>query len=119
MYVTELYSLETAEMSFPHISREKRDESLKKARYYKSRRSEIKKSIKKGMAPFNTFFTEGNSCSDIIANMKLADMIKSIPGVGDIKAQKIMKTLNISERKTIKGLSRRQEENFKKYFKIN
>jgi ATP sulfurylase len=106
-------------MNFPYISEEKREESLRKARYYKSRRSEIKKSIKKGMVSFNTFFMEGNSCSDLIANMKLADMIKSIPGVGDIKAQKIMKTLHISERKTIKGLSRRQEENFKNYFKIN
>lgn len=106
-------------MSFPHISKEKRDKGLKKARQYKIQRAQIKKSIKKGTAEFNTFFKSGNSYSDVIANMKLIDMIKSLPGIGDIKAKKIMKSLNISWRKTIKGLSRKQEENFKNYFKIN
>lgn len=106
-------------MSFPHISKEKRDAGLKKARHYKSQRAQIKQSIKKGLAGFNLFFIEGNCYNDLIANMKLMDMIKSIPGVGDIKARKIMKTLCISVRKTIKGLSKKQKENFKKYFKIN
>jgi len=106
-------------MSSPQISKEKRDKGLKKARQYKIQRAQIKKSIKKGTADFNTFFISNNSYSDVIANMKLIDMIKSLPGIGNIKAQKIMKSLNISWRKTIKGLSRKQEENFKNYFKIN
>jgi len=106
-------------MSFPSISNEKRDEGLRKARQYKTTRAPIKKSIKKGTSDFNIFFIKGNSYSDVIANMKLIDMIKSIPGIGDIKARKVMKSLNISWRKTIKGLSKKQKENFKKYFKIN
>jgi hypothetical protein len=106
-------------MGIPYISKEKRDASLVKARYYKSQRAQIKQSLKKGFAKFNSFFLEGNSNSDVIAGMKLKDMVKSIPGIGDIKAQKILKTLCISERKTIKGLSKKQKENFKKYFKIN
>jgi hypothetical protein len=106
-------------MSTPYISKEKRDESLLKARYYKSQRAQIKQSLKKGFADFNSFFLEGNCYNDVIAGMKLKDMIKSIPGIGDIKAQKILKTLCISGRKTVKGLSKKQKENFKKYFKIN
>ena len=106
-------------MNVPHISKEKRDVGLIKARYYKAQRSEIKQSIKKGLVDFNTFFSESNCRNDVISNMKLIDMIKSIPGVGDIKAQKILKSLSISWRKTIKGLSKKQQENFKKYFKIN
>ena len=80
--------LEVSENEFSHISKEKRDEGLKKARYYKFRRSEIKKSIKKGTASFNSFFMDGNDANDLIANMKLADMIKSIPGVGAVKRKK-------------------------------
>jgi hypothetical protein len=106
-------------MSFPYISKEKRDEALKKARDYKSQRAQIKQSIKKGLVDFNTFFIKDDYLNDVIANMKLMDMIKSIPGIGDIKAQKIMKTLCIGGRKKIKGLSKKQKENFKKYFKIN
>ncbi|MHB1346713.1 MAG: integration host factor, actinobacterial type [Candidatus Humimicrobiaceae bacterium] len=106
-------------MIFPNISKEKRDEGLKKARQYKTQRAQIKKSIKNGSAVFNTFFTDGNFYSDVIANMKLIDMIRSIPGIGEIKAKKIMKTLRISRRKTIKGLSTKQRENFRNYFKIN
>ena len=106
-------------MSVPHISKEKRDESLKKARQYKTQRAQIKKSIKNGSAVFNTFFIIGNFYSDVIANMKLIDMIKSMPGIGEIKAKKILKILRISRRKTIKGLSIKQRENFRDYFKIN
>jgi hypothetical protein len=106
-------------MNIPHISEEKRDESLKKARYYKSRRAEIKRSLKKGLVNFSTFFAEGNAYIDLIANMKLIDMVKSLPGIGDIKAQKILKSLGISRRKTINGLSKKQNINFKKYFDMN
>jgi len=106
-------------MNAPHISKEKRDAALIKARDYKAQRAEIKQSIKKGLVEFNTFFSEDYCFNDIISNMKLIDMIKSIPGVGDVKAQKILKYLSISWRKTIKGLGKKQKENFKKYFKIN
>ena len=106
-------------MNIPYISKEKRDAGLIKARLYKVQRAQIKKSIKEGLADFNSFFAEGGSCSEVIAGMKLKDMIKSIPGIGAVKAQKILKTLCISGRKTIKGLSEKQKENFKKYFKIN
>jgi len=106
-------------MAFPNISKEKRDEGLKKARHYKTMRAKIKQSIKKGQAGFNSFFISGNSHTEIISNMKLVELIKSIPGIGNIKAQKIMRILSISERKTIKGLSKKQKENFKKYFKID
>lgn len=106
-------------MSVPYISKEKRDAGLIKARLYKVQRAQIKQSIKKGFADFNSFFLESSYCSDVIAGMKLKEMIKSIPGIGDIKAQKILKALCISGRKTVKGLSKKQKENFKKYFKIN
>lgn len=105
-------------MNIPYVSKEKRDAGLKKARHYKVERARIKKSIKKGSADFNSFFSNGNYCNDLIANMKLIDMIKSIPGIGDVKANKILKILHISVRKTIKGLSKKQKENFKKYFKV-
>lgn len=106
-------------MNIPYVSKEKRDAGLIKARFYKVQRAQIKQSIKKGFADFNSFFLEGSHCSDVIAGMKLKDMIKSIPGVGDIKVQKILKCLCISGRKTVKGLSKKQKENFNKYFKIN
>jgi hypothetical protein len=106
-------------MSVPFISKERRHAGLIKARLCKAQRAQVKQSIKNGLADFNSFFLEDCYCSDIIANMKLFDKVKSIPGIGDIKAQKILKNLCISQRKTVKGLSKKQIENFKKYFKIN
>ena len=106
-------------MNIPRISKEKRDAGLIKARLCKTQRAQIKQSIKKGSADFNSFFLAGSCCNEIVADMKLKDMIKSIPGVGDIKAQKILNILNISSRKTVSGLGKKQKENFKNYFKIN
>ena len=105
-------------MSIPRISKEKRDAGLIKARLRKTQRAQIKQSIKKGSADFNSFFLADNYFSDVVADMKLKDMIKSIPGIGDIKAQKILNVLNISSRKTVRGLGKKQRENFKNYFKI-
>ena len=43
-------------MNTPRISKEKRDAGLIKARLCKTRRAQIKQSIKKGSADFNSFF---------------------------------------------------------------
>jgi len=105
-------------MTVPFISREKRDESLKKARYYKIQRSEIKQSIKKGNMPLSDVFEGNGELKDIIANIKIIDIVKSLPGIGEIKAKKILKSLYISDKKTLKGLSEKQKESFKRYFGI-
>jgi len=105
-------------MAVPFISREKRDESLKKARYYKIQRSEIKQSIKKGSMLLSDVFGSDEEIKDIVANIKIVDIVKSLPGIGEIKAKKILKNLRISDRKTLKGLGEKQKENFKKYFGI-
>lgn len=105
-------------MPVPHISKEKRDESLKKARLYRIQRAQIKQSVKKGIVSLGDVFNGSVNYKDIVGNMKLIDIVKSLPGIGDIKAKKILNSLSISERKTIKGLGEKQKANFKKYFKI-
>jgi DNA uptake protein ComE-like DNA-binding protein len=105
-------------LQVPFISQEKRKESLEKARLFKIQRAKIKQSIKKGIVNFNEIFGENKNYKDIVSNMKLIDLIKSLPGIGEIKAKRILNGLKISERKTVKGLGEKQKEVFKKYFKI-
>ncbi|MCE5330233.1 hypothetical protein LLG07_07895 [bacterium] len=105
-------------MGVPFISKEKRDESLKKARYYKIQRSEIKQSIKNGHMCLSDVFESDEKLKDIVANIKIVDIVKSLPGIGEVKAKKILKNLSISDKKTLKGLGEKQKENFKKYFGI-
>jgi ribosomal protein S13 len=62
---------------------------------------------------------KGNPDSELIANMKLIDLMKAMPGTGDIKALKILKSLSISSRKTVRGLSKKQFESLEKYFDIS
>lgn len=105
-------------MNIPFISKEKREESLKKARHYKIQRSKIKKSLKNGEIHLCDIFENNEDMKDIVANIKIVDIVKSLPGIGEIKAKNILKKLCISEKKTLKGLGEKQRENFKKYFDI-
>lgn len=105
-------------MAAPIISKEKRQESLEKARFFRAQRSKIKKSIKNGNIKITEIFNEFEKYADIVAKMKILDILMSFPQTGETRAKKILSTLLINERKNFGGLGKKQKENLKKYFQI-
>jgi len=105
-------------MALPEISREKKEKSLEKARLVKFKRSEIKKLLKKDFLNIKELISKDSVFYEYTANMKIIDIIVALPGTGIVKARKILKMLNISEKKTLAGLGSNQIKSFKDFFKI-
>jgi ERCC4-type nuclease len=92
---------------------------LEKARSVRKRRSEIKKELKEGTLSLNDLLNHKDIYAVFIRNMKVIEIVSSLPGIGKVNAEKILKKLNISLIKKINGLGKIQAENFLKYFKVN
>jgi predicted flap endonuclease-1-like 5' DNA nuclease len=45
-----------------------------------------------------------------IARMKARDLLRALPGVGAVRADKLLEDLGISQRRTLRGLGTRQRE---------
>ena len=48
---------------------------------------------------------------EIVGKMKVSAVLESLPGVGRVRARKIMERLDISESRRMRGLGAKQKEN--------
>lgn len=105
-------------MSVPNLSKEDRRRGLKKARLVRKKRASIKNSLKKREIDLKTLFTNKELYDGYIANMRIIDIVSSLPGNSRISAEKILRSLKISPSKKVGGLGRNQKKNFYQYFGI-
>jgi hypothetical protein len=91
---------------------------IENARNIRKMRSVIKADIKKSKISIEKVLTDIDKYEKCIANMKLIDLVSSLPGYGKRSGEKILARLKISNCKTIKGLGKRQYESFIEYFNI-
>ena len=88
------------------------------ARDIRKKISEIKSDLKAGRAAFSELFEDKKTYKKYIANMKAIELISALPGIGPVKAEKILKTMGISLCKKSSGLGKNQKRKFYKYFNI-
>ncbi|MDP2299211.1 MAG: integration host factor, actinobacterial type [Coriobacteriia bacterium] len=95
-------------MALPNLSEADRKKALEKAAQARQARAELRQKIKAG----STTFAQVMSKSDdpIVARMKVATLLESLPGFGKAKAAKIMTELEISPSRRVQGLGARQRE---------
>lgn len=91
---------------------------IENARNIRKTRSVIKANIKNGKTSIEKVLEDKDIYEKFIANMKLVDLISSLPGYGKISGKKILAKLKISSCKTIKGLGKKQYASFTEYFNI-
>lgn len=95
-------------MALPNLSEADRRKALEKAALARQERAELRRKIKSGAISFADVM---NGVDDpIIARMKVATLLESLPGFGKAKALKIMAELEISESRRVQGLGARQRE---------
>lgn len=87
------------------------------ARHIKKVRAEIKRDLKNKKIHLNNLLNDDYYWK-YLKNMKLFDIIISLPGYGGVKTRSVMKKLKINDCKRISGLGSRQKYVFKKYFNI-
>ncbi len=88
------------------------------ARNIRKMRSVIKANIKMGQISIEKVLSDKDIYEKYIANMKLIDLVSSLPGYGKKSGEKILARLKISSCKTIKGLGKKQYASFIEYFNV-
>ena len=93
----------------PELSPEARKEALAKAADARRARAEIKEKLKMGSVNLNELFDQAEQ-SDVVAKMKVVNVLESLPGVGKVKARRLMEHFEISESRRIRGLGSKQKD---------
>jgi len=111
-----VYTPETSEpteqrsvvMPLPVLTDEQRKQALEKAAEARRKRAEIKCQLKSGKLTLRDMLSrEGD---DTVGKMKVSTVLESLPGVGKVRARKIMEKLDISASRRIRGLGAKQRD---------
>lgn len=98
----------------PALTEEQRKEALIKAAEARRKRAEVKESLKNGTTDLQALLDR--STEGVVGKMKVSSVLESLPGVGKVRARKIMERLEISESRRIRGLGAKQKDSLLKEF---
>ena len=82
--------------------------ALKKAAAARKKRAEVKGELKSGKRTLTDVLKTAGD--DTVGKMKVSTVLESLPGVGKVRAQKIMEELDISATRRVRGLGAKQRE---------
>lgn len=94
-------------MALPPLTPEQRAAALEKAAAARRARAEVKNRLKHSGGSLVEVLQEGQS-NDAIGKMKVSAVLESLPGVGKVRARRIMAALGISESRRVRGLGANQ-----------
>jgi hypothetical protein len=95
-------------MALPQLTEEQRKQALEKAAEARRKRAEIKQQLKNGTLTLPQVLNQPDN--DTIGKMKVASVLESLPGVGKVRARKIMERLDISSTRRVRGIGAKQKE---------
>jgi hypothetical protein len=95
-------------MPLPELSDEQRRDALAKAAEARKKRAELKGQLKSGKRTLEDVL--GMRADPTVGKMKVAAVLESLPGVGKVRARKIMEKLEISATRRVRGLGAKQKE---------
>ncbi len=105
-------------MALNNLSDTDRRKGLKAALEVRKKRAEIKELLKRGKTEIRLLFKDVKLFEKYIINMKVIELVSSLPGNGKVNALKILKDLKISPNKKVGGLGKNQKNNFNRFYKI-
>jgi hypothetical protein len=90
----------------PTLSPEQRAAALVKAAEARTARAELKARLKLGSLSLSDALA---SADDTVGKLKVVSLLESLPGVGKVKARKIMEDIGIAENRRVQGLGQQQK----------
>ncbi|HZN15595.1 MAG TPA: integration host factor, actinobacterial type [Acidimicrobiales bacterium] len=93
----------------PSLSPEQRQAALAKAAAARRLRAELKEKLKMGSLSLRELIDQGER-DDIVGKMKVLSVIEALPGVGKVKARRLMEDVGISETRRLQGLGDNQRK---------
>ena len=94
-------------MPLPSLTPEQRQANLDKAAASRRERAEVKNRLKHSGGSLVDVLKEGQN-NDVIGKMKVVALLESMPGVGKVRARRLMEQLGISETRRVRGLGANQ-----------
>jgi transposase len=91
----------------PPLTPEQRQAALDKAAASRRERAEVKNRLKHSGASIVEVLRQGQD-NDVIAKMRVLELLQSMPGLGKVRARQLMVRLNISESRRVRGLGANQ-----------
>jgi signal recognition particle GTPase len=98
----------------PPLSDEQRRQALEKAAIARRKRAELKEQLKSGRLTLRDLLERVGD--DIVGKMKVSTVLESLPGVGRVRARKMMEKLDISDSRRLRGLGQKQKVNLLEEF---
>lgn len=94
-------------MPLPTLTEEQRREALVKAAQARKKRAEVKEKLKSGQLNLKDLLERRED--ETIGKMKVSSVLESMPGVGKVRARKLMERLDISASRRVRGLGAKQK----------
>ena len=91
----------------PTLSPEQRQAALDKAAAARRARAEIKDKLKMGSTSLPELFDQADSDKNA-GKMKVLTVLESLPGLGKVKARRVLEDVGISETRRVQGLGANQ-----------
>ena len=93
----------------PALSADQRQAALEKAAQARRMRAELKEKLKMGSLTLNELLQQADS-DEVVGKMKVLAVLESLPGLGKVKARRVMDEIGISETRRLQGLGDQQRK---------
>ncbi|MDQ6839377.1 MAG: integration host factor [Actinomycetota bacterium] len=93
----------------PALTPAQRQAALEKAAAARRVRAELKEKLKMGSLTLAELLEEGDA-DEIVGKMKVLAVLESLPGLGKVKARRLMEEVGISETRRVQGLGDQQRK---------
>ena len=99
----------------PSLSPDQRKAALEKAAAARRQRAELKDKLKMGSTNLKELLDQGDR-DEVVGKMKVLTVLESLPGLGKVRARRLMEEVGISETRRVRGLGAQQRETLLKLF---
>lgn len=99
----------------PALSPDDRSAALAKAAAARRQRAELKEKLKMGSTTLKELLDQAER-DEVVGKMKVVTVLESLPGVGKVRARRMMEQFNISEARRVRGLGDKQRKELLKAF---
>jgi len=94
-------------MPIPKLTSEQLAAARKAATAARRARADFKSKVKSGRLPFAQALAEASN-DEVLGHLRVADLLKCVPRIGEKRAERIMERLDIAPNRRVRGLGRLQ-----------
>lgn len=90
-------------MALRPLTEEERSAAREKAKHARTVRASVKESLKKRETTISDVLNRSDQ-DEAISRLKVTDLLMALPSIGEVRAEAILKELNIASSRRLRGL---------------